>query len=50
MYRIETNGQTNKHTHTHTQNGTKIRDKRALYTNTAGVVHGSAVAKMYITS
>jgi hypothetical protein len=28
----------------------KIRDKRALYTNTAGVVHGSAVAKMYITS
>jgi hypothetical protein len=28
----------------------KVRDKRAVYTNTAGVVHGSAAAKMYLTS
>ena len=28
----------------------KNRDKRALYTNTAGGVHSTAVAKMYVTS
>jgi len=39
--------QTSRHTHRMKQ---KIRDKRALYTNTAGAVHGTVVAKMYITS
>jgi hypothetical protein len=28
----------------------EVRDERALYTNTAGVMHGSAAANMYITS